>query len=94
MGLKWGRREIIYDHAIPFSYELKALMELTEVTAETVRPILEKYEVCAIITADEDAMLTAAGLQSKMPSDWDKVDQLARYKAIEIVLVENIDNSN
>ncbi len=94
VGLKWGRREIIYDHAIPFSYELKALMELTEVTAETVRPILEKYEVCAIITADEDAMLTAAGLQSKMPSDWDKVDQLARYKAIEIVLVENIDNSN
>jgi hypothetical protein len=89
VGLKWGRREIVYDHAIPYHYELKALMDLTELTAEKVRPVLEKYEVCAIITADEHARLTAAGLQRKMPDDWDKIDPLARYKAVGIQIVEN-----
>lgn len=90
LGRNWGQREIVYDHAIPFSYGQKALMELTEVTTETVRPVLDKYEVCAIITADEDAMLTAAGFHSKMPCDWDMIDPLARYKAVGINIVENI----
>jgi hypothetical protein len=89
VGHKWGRREIVYDHAIPYCYELKALMELTEITPETVRPVLEKYSVCAIITTDEDARLTAAGLQRKMPDDWDRIDPLARYKAVGIEIVEN-----
>lgn len=91
--LKWGRREIVYDHAIPYCYELEALMEMTEVTPETVRPVLEKYDVCVIITASEDARLTAAGLQHKMPNDWDEIDPLARYKAAGIEIEENIDIS-
>ena len=90
VGRKWGRREIVYDHAIPYCYELKALMELTEVSPETVRPVLEKYDVCAIITADEDARLAAAGLQRNMPDNWDGIDPLARYKAVGIEIVENI----
>ena len=89
LGLKWGRREVVYDHAIPYCYELKALMELTEVTPATVRPVLEKYDVAAIITAEEDMRLTAAGLQRKMPEDWNEVDPLARYKAVGIEIVEN-----
>jgi hypothetical protein len=89
-GRKWGRREIVYDHAIPYCYELKALMELTEVTPETVRCVLEKYDISAIITTDEDRRLTAAGLQRKMPDDWDEIDSLARYKAAGIDIVENI----
>jgi hypothetical protein len=88
-GRKWGGREIVYDHAIPYGYELKALMELTDVSPETVRPVLDKYDVCAIITADEDARLTAAGLQRNMPDDWDRLDPLARYKAVGIEIVEN-----
>jgi hypothetical protein len=94
VGGKWGRREIVYDHAIPYRYELEALMALTVVTPETVRPVLEKYDVCVIITADEDARLTAAGLQREMPDDWDKIDPLARYKAVGIEIVENINISN
>lgn len=62
-GRKWGRKEIRYDHAIPYNYETAALMALPEVTVETVRAVLDKYDVAAIITADEDARLTAAGLQ-------------------------------
>ena len=89
VGRTWGRREIVYDHAIPFSYGLKALMELSEVTPETVRRILEKYDVAAIITADEDASLTAAGLRHKMPDRWDGMNPLARYQAVSINIVEN-----
>jgi hypothetical protein len=89
VGLKWGSREIRYDHAIPYRYELNALMALPVVTPETVRPILEKFDVCAIITAEEDARLSAAGLQSKMPGSWDGADSLARYKAVGIEILEN-----
>jgi hypothetical protein len=89
VGRKSGRREIIYDHAIPYRYELKALMDLTEVTPETVRAVLEKYDACVIITADDDARLAAAHLGSKMPDDWDGIDPLARYKAVGIEIVEN-----
>ena len=39
VGRKWGHREIVYDHAIPYCYELEALMELAEVTPEAVRPV-------------------------------------------------------
>src|SRR4029077_11678699 len=88
-GRTWGRREIVYDHAIPYRHEMKGLMELAGVTSETVGPVLEKYDVCAIITAKEDARLTAAGLQRRMPVDWDEIDPLARYKAVGIEIVEN-----
>jgi hypothetical protein len=64
-------------------------MALTVVTPETVRPVLEKFDVCAIITAEEDARLNAAGLQSRMPDGWDEIDPLARYKAVGIELLEN-----
>lgn len=89
VGLKWGQRKIRYDHLIPYCLELKALMALTVVTPETVRPVLEKFDVCAIITAEEDARLNAAGLQSRMPDGWDEIDPLARYKAVGIELLEN-----
>ncbi len=94
VGLKWGRREICFDHAIPYRYELKALMALTEVTPETVRPVLEKFDVHAIITKAEDDALRAAGLKSKMPDGWDGADTLARYKAVGMEIVENTNISN
>jgi len=88
-GLGWGRREIVYDHAIPFGYELKALLELTELNPETVRTVLDRYEVSAIITADEDGRVRLAGFGRKMPNDWDGIDPLARYRAVGIEIGEN-----
>ena len=93
LGRKRGKGKIRYDHAIPYCYELEALMSLNVITPETVRPVLEKYDVAAIITAEEDAQLTAAGLQSKMPDDWDGIDPLARYKVIGIEILENVTRS-
>lgn len=89
VGLKWGRWEICFEHAIPYRYELEALLALAEVTPETVRPVLDKFDVHAIITKAEHDQLSAAGLNSKMPDGWDGADALARYNAVGIELVEN-----
>jgi hypothetical protein len=94
VGLKWGRGEIIFDHAIPFRLELDALMGLPEVTVETVLRVLKKYDVSTIITKKEDVELNAAGYKSDMPSNWDGIDPLARYKAVGIKVVKNINISN
>jgi hypothetical protein len=93
-GKRWGRREVVYDHVVPYRYELAALMELSKVTSDTVRAVLEKYDVAAIITREEDDRLTAAGLQSKMPDGWDGIDSLARYKAVGIEIAENLEYPN
>jgi hypothetical protein len=61
-------------------------MALTEITPEAVKWVLDKFEVYAIITKDQDSRLTAAGLNSKMPEGWDGADALARYKAVKIDL--------
>ncbi len=88
-GLTFGRRKICFDHAIPYRYELQALMALRKVTPETVRPVLDKFDIHAIITKVEHDRLAARGLGSKMPERWNKKDPLARYKAARIALVEN-----
>jgi len=91
VGLRFGRGKIRYDHAIPFRYELQALMNLSAVTPDTMRPILEKYDVHTIITADEDTKLAEKKLKSEMPEGWDGTDRLARYKAVGIEVLENED---
>jgi hypothetical protein len=89
IGLRFGHREIKYDHAIPFHYGLAAFMKLTKVTPKTILPLLEKYNLCALITAKEDDKLTAAKLRSEMPKGWNKRDPLARYKAVGIEVIKN-----
>ena len=86
-GLNFGKREIVYDHAIPFRYIEAELLDLAEVTPQAVADVLEKKCVVALITTEEDRKLNAAGLSSKMPENWDGLDPLARYKAVGIDLV-------
>jgi len=85
--LNFGKREIVYDHAIPFRYIEAELLDLAEVTPQAVADVLEKKCVVALITTEEDRKLNAAGLSSKMPENWDGLDPLARYKAVGIDLV-------
>src|SRR5215472_7472586 len=79
IGLKYGKREIVSDHAIPFTYQQAELLKLPEVSADTVRHILEleKFNLCAIVTKEEDTRLNRAGLGSAMPAHWDGLDPLA-----------------
>jgi len=78
IGVRWSRK-LIYEHAIP----LKVLFPLPFENA------LELY-VPVLITKEEDARLSAAGLKSRMPKGW-KVgnDPLARYRKVGIEIVEN-----
>jgi len=89
VGLRHGKGEIVYDHAVPFRYLQEALLALDPVTLPAVAATLEKFATRAIITKAENALLNASGLSRKMPADWDELDPLARYKAVGIDLVEN-----
>lgn len=88
IGILHGDGRLVRDHAIPFSYLQTELLKLRKVTPNTVRKLLAKYDIAVLITKSEDDVLNTHGLQSKMPRDWDGVDPLARYKAVEMELVE------
>ena len=88
VGLRYGNGQLILDHAVPFKYLQSELLQLAEVTPETVRTVLLKHEICVLITKPENERLSASGLQSKMPSDWDDDDPLARYKVAGIKLIK------
>jgi len=90
IGLKYGKRELVGDHAIPFGYQQAALLELPEVSTDAVRRILDSnFGVGVLITSQENERLNRAKLKNKMPADWDRVEVLARYKAVGIEVVEN-----
>ena len=88
-GLKFGNRELVYDHSIPFRILQDELLLLQQVDAASVEKLLKRYCVAVLITPTEDARLTKAGLNHKMPDDWDGKDAFARYKAVGIKLIEN-----
>jgi hypothetical protein len=90
VGLRFGRGELVYDHAVPFNYLQKELLSLTDITPESVRDALERFTLCVLITKDENARLNAGGYGRSMPADWDRADVLARYKAVGIEVVENV----
>jgi hypothetical protein len=89
VGLKSRDGQLVYDHAIPFNYLQSDLLELHDVTPEAVRKVLLRYETRVAITKSENDRLNASGLQSTMPEVWDHTDDLARYKAVGIELVDN-----
>jgi len=51
-------------------------------SAETYEQTILKYAAVAIITREEDKKFGIAGLNSAMPSGWDKEDVFARYRKV------------
>jgi hypothetical protein len=89
VGVRRGDGALRCDHAVPFKYLQDELLKLSNVTVETIRPVLDRYGVTVLITGDDDQRLNKAGLRNKMPDGWNGLDPLARYKAVGIELVEN-----
>jgi hypothetical protein len=89
VGLRFGKGDLIYDHAVPFTYLQKELLGLAEVTRDSVRDVLMKHCVVVIVTKAENERLNQAGLGRRMPADSDSTDTLARYAALGIDLVPN-----
>ena len=48
--------------------------------------LIEEKLFCALITKEEDALLSKAGLRNKMPEGWsfETGDMLARYRVVGI----------
>lgn len=88
-GLRFGKGDIIYDHAVPFRFLQEELLALTPVTEQAVAGVLDRYGIIVLITKAENARLNAADYGRKMPKDWDGADPLARYRALGIDLTEN-----
>ncbi len=88
-GLRFGKRELVYDHAVPFRYLQNELLSLESVTVDSVAEVLNRFGTAVLITAAENALLNAAGFGSKMPDDWNGIDPMARYTAARIELIEN-----
>jgi hypothetical protein len=89
VGLRFGKGEIIYDHAVPFRYLQEELLALEPVTQEAVLQVLEKFGTVVLVTKAESAELDEKGYSSNMPEGWDRVDPLARYRVLGIELVAN-----
>ena len=89
-------QDVIYEHSIPFNMIRDKLINLSEITLESVSGILEEFHVVAQISLKDDKKLKKAGLNSKMPDDWDGENKFARYESvgIEIVDLNNRKNSN
>lgn len=80
-------QKVIYEHAIPFRIVRDKLMSIEELTMESVSSILNKYHVVAKISVDEHQKLKDAGLDSKMPENWDGKNRFARYESVGIEIV-------
>lgn len=84
-----GRGLIVYDHSVPFRYQVDELMALKHIMPITVKKVLLRYGVAALITKEQDARLAAMGLGRSMPDDWDGTNPLSRYQSAGIEITEN-----
>src|SRR5712692_5602235 len=53
IGLSFGNWQLVCDHAIPFKYLQAELLRLSDVTAHSVRKLLDKFGTLVLITRKE-----------------------------------------
>lgn len=83
-GLK--RKDVIHEHVVPHSIVMNKLLTLDSLTNEKIESVIRKYYVICEITREEDRLLSAKGLRSKMPHGWneEKDSVFARYEEVGI----------
>jgi hypothetical protein len=91
IGVRFGKGELVYDHAIPFRYLQEELLSLENPVLEQVADVLNRHAVVVLITKSENLTLTTSRLASRMPDGWDGADPFARYKAAGIEVMRNED---
>lgn len=83
-------QKTIHEHTVPFKILRDKLMSLEEIDFESVSNILSKFHVVTKITYAEDKQLKDAGLNLKMPKDWDGKNPFARYEAVGITVFQDM----
>lgn len=88
-GLK--RKDIIYEHVIPHSIIMEKLFSIDPLTNENILKVLRKYYIICAITKEEDRLLNAAKLRSKMPDGWNEEtgSVFARYESVGISTIKD-----
>jgi len=89
-GKPLTKSEVILDHSVPVKCiydELEDLYAKRLLTVGRVEKLLRRMVVCALITREEDAMLSKAGLRSSMPEGWPD-DVFARYRECGIQIAK------
>ena len=72
-------RGLIIEHLIPANHLVQeAIASAHDLDAEGLLALLSAHGPAAVITSIEDKRLAAAGVASRMPSDWDGIDVWAR----------------
>lgn len=84
-----GEGLVVYDHSVPFRYQVDELMALERVTPNAVMNVLLRYGVAALITKEQDSRLASMGLGRSMPAEWDGINPLSRYKSAGIEIIGN-----
>ncbi|RUO22605.1 hypothetical protein CWE08_05375 [Aliidiomarina iranensis] len=81
-GMK--RKDVIHEHVIPDSPVMSKLLALDPLSKESILDIIKRYYVICVITKEEDRLLNAAGLRSKMPEGWSDISDsvFARYQKV------------
>ena len=82
IGKPLRKSEVVLDHAVPVKciyQQLEDLHERGKLTVSRVERLLRKAVVCALISKEEDRLLSEEGLKSQMPRGWPD-DVFARYE--------------
>ena len=72
------------EHVVPQMWFVNQLMDMDPIDKEKIGKLLKKYFRVLLVTKEEDAKLTEAGLRYKMPKDWDEENPWARHDAVGI----------
>lgn len=82
------KQKSIHEHTVPFKIVRDKLLDLNDVTIESVSETLDKFHIVSRISIEEDQKLKNANLNTKMPEGWDGINPFARYEAVGILINE------
>ena len=84
-------RQLRHEHVVPRRVIIESLLALDSATYDIVRERLERWCIAAVVSKEEDQRLCAAGLNHRMPIDWDGTDVWARYRVAGIQAIDTTD---
>ena len=73
---------LAHEHVVPVGIVVSELLKGGQKTEIEIEKLILRLSVVAIITREEEALLSEAKLRSRMPDDWDGHDIWARYRAV------------
>lgn len=80
--------QLVHEHIVPKKILIDSIMNYVEKSPEAIYKYLDRFCIGAVVTKEEDNLLSENGLKSSMPDPWDG-DPWARYKHVGIIVQHN-----